>query len=104
MKLYLTCEQVSLIMIISDGNGGNYSEKFSSLTFSSKNFIVLALMLRSLIYSNFYLYCESDFESCLSNGDRIRSLSYQTGDKGMVRGGRVTCYVLRSNEFSMARA
>ena len=50
LKLYLTCEQVSLIMIISDGNGGNYSEKFSSLTFSSKNFIVLALTFMSLIH------------------------------------------------------
>ena len=37
-------------MIISDGNGGNYSEKFSSLTFSSKNFIVLALTFMSLIH------------------------------------------------------
>ena len=37
-------------MVISDGNGGNYSEKFSSPTFSSKNFIVLALTFMSLIH------------------------------------------------------
>ena len=50
LKLHLTFEQVSLIMVIFHRNGGNYSEKFSSLTFFSKNFIVLALMFMSLIH------------------------------------------------------
>ena len=58
--------------------------------FLSKSFIVSGSTFRSLIYSNFYIYCESDFESCLSHGDGIKRLSYQTGDKGMLRGGRVT--------------